>query len=254
MWVRNTDTQYIDPDAWQACGSDRNLAAIINAGHRDCWVGLDLSSGGDLTTLALEFPLGGGRYYLYSHSFMPRGRIEEHMETDLAPYPTWEQAELITVTGGATSFMNDYEFIVAYLAELRDGLELNFLGIGIDPHNAAGVMQSLEQFGCPVVTITQSARSLNDATVAIQLLTKGGDLEYDRRNELLTWSMANAAIVRNSFDEVKIDKKPGARFKRIDPVDAVIDAHALMLLSTGGEDPVDLNDELDAYLVAMGWK
>ena len=254
MWVRNTDTQYIDPDAWQACGSDRNLAEIVNAGHRDCWVGLDLSSGGDLTTLALEFPLGGGRYYLYSHSFMPRGRIEEHMETDLAPYPTWEQAELITVTGGATSFMNDYEFIVAYLAELREGLELNFLGIGIDPHNAAGVMQSLEQFGCPVVTITQSARSLNDATVAVQLLTKGGDLEYDRRNELLTWSMANAAIVRNSFDEVKIDKKPGARFKRIDPVDAIIDAHALMLLSTGGEDPVDLNDELDAYLVAMGWK
>jgi phage terminase large subunit-like protein len=253
MWVKNTDDQFIDPDAWKACGSERTLAGIVAAGFRDCWVGLDLSSGGDLTTLALEFPLDGGRYYLYSHSFMPRGRLEEHVETDLAPYDLWEQQGLITITGGASDYMNDYKFIVSHLAELRDRLGLNFLGIGIDPHNAAGVMADLEAFGCPVVKITQSARSLNDATVAVQLLTKSCQLEYDRENELLTWSMVNAAVVRNSFEEIKVDKKPGARFKRIDPVDAIIDAHALMLLNTGGETPVDVSEGLDEYLAMMGW-
>lgn len=252
MWVKNTDDQFIDPDAWKACGSDRRLADVVKEDHRDCWVGLDLSSGGDLTTLALEFPLGGGRYYLYTHSFMPRGRLEEHVETDLAPYDLWEQAGLITVTGGGSDFMNDYKFIVSQLAELQERFGLNFLGIGIDPHNAAGIMQDLEAFGCPVATITQSARSLNDATVAVQLLTKGGQLEYDRGNELLTWSMVNAALVRNSFEEIKIDKKPGARFKRIDPVDAVIDAHALMLVTTGGE-TADIEGGLDEYLKMMGW-
>lgn len=253
MWVKNTDDQFIDPEAWKACGSERTLADIVAAGHRDCWVGLDLSSGGDLTTLALEFPLEGVRYYLYSHSFMPRGRLEEHIETDLAPYDLWESQGLITVTGGSTDYMNDYKFIVAHLAELQERYGLNFLGIGIDPHNAAGVLQDLESFGCPVVKITQSARNLNDATVAVQLLTKGGQLEYDQRNELLTWSMVNAAIVRNSFEEIKVDKKPGARFKRIDPVDACIDAHALMLISTGGENAVDVAGALDEYLAMMGW-
>lgn len=194
MWVKNTDNQFIDPDAWKACGSERRLAQIVEAGYRDCWVGLDLSSGGDLTTMALEFPLAGGKYYLYSHSFMPRGRLEEHIETDLAPYDLWEQMGLITVTGGAMDFMNDYKFIISQLAEVKERFDLNFLGIGIDPHNAAGVMQDLEAFGCPVTLITQSARNLNDATVAIQLLTKSGALEYDQGNELLTWSMANAAI------------------------------------------------------------
>lgn len=254
MWVKNTDDQYIDPDAWKACGSDRRLSELVAEGCRDCWVGLDLSSGGDLTTLALEFPLGGGRYYLHSQSFMPRGRLEEHVETDLAPYDLWEQMGLITVTGGGTDFMNDYKFIIAQLAELRERFGLNFLGIGIDPHNAAGVMQDLEAFGCPVVTITQSARSLNDATVAIQLLTKSGALEYDQNNELLTWSMINAAIVRNSFEEIKVDKKPGAKFKRIDPVDAIIDAHAVMLLNTAGDATVDVESELEDYLALMGWK
>lgn len=252
MWVKNTDTQYIDPESWRACGSDRTLDDIVKAGNLDCYVGLDLSSGGDLTTLALEFPLGDS-YYLHSHSFMPRGRFEEHQETDLAPYQTWEQAELITVTGGETDYMNDYAFIVSYLAELRERYGLNFLGIGIDPHNAAGIMQDLESFGCPVVTITQSARNLNDATVALQLLIKSGQVEYDKHNELLTWSMVNAAIVRNSFGEIKIDKKPGARFKRIDPADAIIDSHALLLLTSGAAGPVDYNQGVEDYLKAMGW-
>lgn len=255
MWVKNTDDQYIDPDAWTACGSDRTLKDITDAGYSDCWVGLDLSSGGDLTTLALEFPMSGGRYYLYSHSFMPRGRLDEHVETDLAPYGLWESKGLITVTGGSTEFMNDYAFIVAHLSEIRERYGLNFLGIGIDPHNAAGVLQDLEELGCDVVKITQSARNLNDATDAIRLLTKSGQIEYDKNNELLTWSMVNAAVVRNSFNEIKVDKKPGAKFKRIDPVDAVIDAHALNLITNGtGDKDTELSDGLGTYLALMGWE
>jgi len=252
MWVKNTDDQFIDPEAWKACGSERTLTDIVNAGHRECWVGLDLSSGGDLTTLALEFPLGNGKYYLYSHSFMPRGRLEEHIETDLAPYDLWQQMGLITITGGSTDYMNDYKFIVSHLAELKERFGLTFMGIGADPHNAAGVLQDLESFGCPVVMITQSARSLNDATVAVQLLTKSESFEYDLSNELLTWSMVNAAITRNSFEEIKVDKKPGAKFKRIDPVDAVVDAHALMLLNNGGVQ-INVDNELENYLNMMGW-
>ena len=253
MWVKNTDDQYIDPEAWKACGSERTLKDIVEAGNTECYVGLDLSSGGDLTTLALEFPLDNSNYYVYSHSFMPRGRLEEHIETDLAPYDMWESQGLITVTGGTTDYMNDYKFIVAHLKELRDRYGLTFKSIGIDPHNAPGVMQDLEEFGCPVITVTQSARNLNDATVAVQLLTKSGQIEYDQTNELLTWSMVNAAIVRNSFEEIKVDKKPGARFKRIDPVDAFIDSHYVVLLNTGDNAPLDINDALNDYLAMMGW-
>ena len=254
MWVKNTDLQAFDPDAWAACASDRTLRDIVDDGNTSCWVGIDLSSGGDLTTLTLEFPLADGRYYVYSHSFMPRGRIQEHMETDLAPYDLWEQQGLITVTGGDTEYMNDYTFLVEHLAELKERLGLTILGIGADPHNWAGARADLErEYDCPIVVINQSARGLNDATVALQLLTKGGRIEYDRRNELLTWSVVNAAITRNSFEEIKIDKKPGAKFKRIDPVDAWVDAHAVMLITNGGEAPVDVSEGLDNYLAMMGW-
>jgi phage terminase large subunit-like protein len=258
MWVQNTDDQFINAEKWKKCGTKRTLEDMRG---RSCWVGLDLSSGGDLTTYALEFPEEyttetgetKEKYYFYSHSFMPRGRLEEHIETDLAPYDLWEQMELITVTGGGGDFKNDYKFIIKDLQRLKDEYDLTFLGIGIDPHNADGILSDLEDFGCPVVVITQSCRSLNDPTVDIQLLVKSEDIEYNLGNELLTWSFLNAMVVRNSFDEVKVDKKPGQRYKRIDPVDACVDAHAVMLKNKTKE-IVDVQSELDRYLETMGWK
>lgn len=250
MWVENTDDSFINSEKWLKCGSDRTLRDFAG---RKCWVGLDLSSGGDLTTIALEFEEPDEKYYFYSHSFMPRGRLEEHIETDLAPYDLWEQMELITVTGGSGDFKNDYKFIINHLAALKEEYGLEFMGIGIDPHNADGILADLEAFGCPVVIVTQSARNLNDATVDVQLLVKSEAVSYNRNNELLTWSFSNAKTVRNSFDEIKVDKRPGQKYKRIDPVDAVIDAHACMLKYKTKE-VVDVESELDKYLEAMGWK
>lgn len=258
MWVQNTDDQFILADKWQKCGSNRTLEDMRG---RSCWVGLDLSSGGDLTTYALEFSeeyiseLGEvkEKCYFYSHSFMPRGRLQEHIETDLAPYDLWESMELITVTGGANDYKNDYKFIIKDLKRIKEEYDITFLGIGIDPHNADGILAELEEFGCPVVIIVQSCKSLNDATTDMQLLVKSEDLEYNAKNELLTWSFLNAKIVRNSFDEIKVDKKPGKRFRRIDPVDACIDAHSCKLKNKTKE-VVDVDNELDKYLELMGWK
>jgi phage terminase large subunit-like protein len=258
MWVQNTDDMFIHAEKWQKCASKRTLEDM--RGH-SCYVGLDLSSGGDLTTYALEFSeeyiseIGETKEknYFYSHSYMPRGRLQEHIETDLAPYDLWEQMELITVTGGSGDFKNDYKFIIRDLKRIKEEYDLTFLGIGVDPHNADGFLSELEEFGCPVVIIAQSCKSLNDATEDMRLLVKSEDLEYNEHNELLTWSFLNARIVRNSFDEIKVDKKPGAKFKRIDPVDACIDAHACKLKNKTVE-VVDVDSELDKYLKTMGWK
>ncbi|MDD2954541.1 MAG: terminase large subunit, partial [Parabacteroides sp.] len=250
MWVKNYENIFIDPEKWKECGSEKTLE---NFRGRSCWVGLDLSSGGDLTTLALEFEEPNDNYHFYSHSFMPRGRLAEHIESDLAPYDIWEQSELITITGGESDYKNDYKFIISHLQELREAYDLKFLGIGYDPHNADGILSDLETFGCPLMMITQSARFLNDATVDIQLLVKSGKISYHSANELLTWSFANAKLVKNSFGECKVDKEPHSLTKRIDPVDACIDSHS-MLLKNKEKPLVDVESEMDKYLKAMGWK
>lgn len=256
LWVKNADTQAFDSDAWKFCGSKRKLADIVASGRRRCYVGLDLSSGGDLTSLVLEFErTETDPWYVYSHSFMPAGRLAEHIATDTAPYDLWAAQGLITATGSETSFMTDYDYILGHLRELRDRYELEFAGIGIDPHNASALMLQLEEFSCPVVQITQSARSLNEATTELQGLVKSREVEYDEENELLTWSILNATTVQNSFKEVKLDKKVGAKTRRIDVADAYVDAHALIKLQGGGEElSTAIRAGLEDYLNYFGGK
>jgi phage terminase large subunit-like protein len=247
IWVNNTDDQFINVNKWKKGATRKTLEDFRG---QPCTIGIDCSSGGDLTTYSLEFEEGKGVYF-YSHSFMPRGRLEEHIETDLAPYDLWVENELITVTGSAMDFKNDYKFMINDLKNIVNEYDLKPVGIGIDPHNADGILGDLEEFGCPVIMVTQSCKSLNDATVDIQLLVKSELVSYNEGNELLTWSFTNACVVRNSFDEIKVDKKARERFKRIDPVDACIDAHFVKLKNTPEE--IDTGDALNKYLSAMGW-
>jgi phage terminase large subunit-like protein len=249
VWVQNHDSQYIAPDDWNACLTHKTLESFAG---QPCYVGIDLSSGGDLTSIALDFPFevaGTQKYYIYSHSFMPRGRLEEHIKSDTAPYDEWENEGLITVTGGVSDYKNDFKFIIQHLRELQERYGLKFLGIGYDPHNADGILADLEEFGCPLVMITQSARNLNSATEDFRLNVKSGNVEYDVDNRLLTWSIVNAKVVKNSFKEIKIDKEPLAKTARIDPVDAIIDAHALAMRPK--EVAVDVNTEMERYLKRM---
>lgn len=248
MWVMDAETKFVLPEDWKRAGCGLTLDDF--RGQR-CWVGIDLSSGGDLTSIAIEFDYGDEGVYVYSHSFMPRGRLTEHIRSDLAPYDLWERNGLITVTGGETDFRNDYHFIVKHIKELADEYELDIVAFGYDTHNAEAFTVDLEEFGVPLIKVVQSAKSLNDSTEDVRLLVKSGKYAYDRANELLSWSFANAVLVSNSFGEVKIDKN-AKRYKRIDPADACIDARFAHIAWRDSQ-TVDVDAEMQRYLETMGW-
>lgn len=253
LWAQDVELMFTTAEILAKCRRKITLERFRGCA---CYAGLDLSSGGDLTTLALEFEETGqdGRpwYYGWSHSFMPRGRMMEHVRSDIAPYDLWEQRDLLTVTGGQSDYKNDYGFIVAVLRETLAQYDLTLLGIGYDPHNADAFLASLDQFGVPLLEITQSARFLSDGTKDLRLLMKSGQYVYDESNELLDMSFRNALIVKNSFGEEKVDKEPNRRTRRIDPVDAAIDAHVTRM-KLREEPKVDVNEAMEAYLRKMGW-
>ena len=250
IWVQLTDTEYIVPEQWAECASDTTLEDMRG---RECYLGLDLSSGGDLTSGALDFPMdikGEKMFFVDSHSFMPEKRLAEHIKTDRAPYDMWVREELITLTQTLGGVKTDYKYIIAYYKKLIADYDLKLLGIAYDPHNADAFLSDLEEFGVDCTSITQSARSLNDATVDFKLLVEGKQVFYDKRNKLLTWSFVNAQTTSNSFGEINIDKD--LTVKRIDPCDAVIDAHKLAL---AGESTVriDVNDYLNNGTLDRLW-
>ncbi|MBQ3265071.1 MAG: terminase large subunit [Ruminococcus sp.] len=248
LWPNGDDANYVNADDLHECLTEKDLEAFRG---KDCWIGLDLSSGGDLTSWAAEFE-DDKKLYFHSHSYMPMGRMQEHIQSDIAPYDLWKQDGLITVTGGESSYKNDYKFIIRDLREMKEKYDLNIRAIGVDPHNADGFLDDLEELTPKVIIVTQSARNLNRATTDLKLSVREHNTEFNDRNELLVYSFENAVEIKNSFKEIKIDKRESMEGNRIDPIDACIDAH-FCYLQDKGETPVNHDEVMTDYLTELGW-
>jgi phage terminase large subunit-like protein len=250
QWVQFSDGQYMNLEHWKACETSKTLE---NFKGYSCYAGLDLSSGGDLTSLALVFPYvldQTKKYYVYSHSFIPANRVIEHVKSDYAPYDMWIKEKILTPTETLGGIKTDYKYIIAHLKRLIESYELDVKLICYDPHNASAFLGDLEDLGIDSIEIVQSARNLNDATVDFRLEVEAKNVEYDEANKLLTWSMANAKTVSNSFGEIKIAKNL-QQSKRIDPIDAIIDAWKMAMSSAEGS--INLIEATEDFLKMMGW-
>ena len=103
-----------------------------------------------------------------------------------------------------------------------------------------------------VVIVTQSAKNLSSATEDIKLSVREHKVVIDRNNELLVFSFENAVETKNSFNEIKIDKRGSLNGNRIDPVDACIDAH-FCRMQDKGEPTRNCDQDMNDYLAKMGW-
>ena len=248
IWIQFTNDQYIKPKFWKECESERTLEDFRG---QKCYAGLDLSSGGDLTSLALVFVYyvdGVKKYYVHSHSFIPKMRVEEHIKSDDAPYDLWIKNKLLTVTESLGGIKTDYKYIIKYLKDLIEKYDLKIEQLGYDPHNADTFLSDLEELGFDCIEIYQTHKWLNDPTEDFELEVRAKNIEYNKENELLSWSALNAKTVSNPNGEIKIDKD--RRNKRIDPIDAIIDAYKLAFKE---ERLVNVNESVDRYLDMMGW-
>lgn len=248
IWIQFTDDQYIKPKFWKECESEKTLEDFRG---QKCYVGLDLSSGGDLTSIALVFVYyveGVKKYYIHSHSFIPKMKVEEHIKSDDAPYNLWIQNELLTVTETLGGIKTDYKYIIKYLKGIIEKYELKIEQVGYDPHNADAFLSDLSELGCDCIEIYQTHKWLNDATEDFELEVRAKNIEYNKENELLSWSAVNAKTVSNPNGEIKIDKD--RRNKRIDPIDAIIDAYKLAFKE---EKLVDISKYSDKNFLNKLW-
>lgn len=248
QWVTYTGGALLDMAAWQAGGKPWTLADMKG---REGYLGIDLSSGGDLTSISIVFPLQDDNVYIWSHSYMPELRLAEHIRSDDAPYGVWKNQGLITLTSGMYGIKTDYKYIIADLKRMIDEYDIDIIGCGYDAHNAAAFLADLEDvLPCDLTEVKQSARSLNDTTRDFQLSVKAGQVSYDQNNALLSWSATNAIISEpNSFGEIKVDKM--TQTDRIDPIDAIIDAWKMWFLSKENNVP-DGEEALQMWLDSMG--
>jgi len=243
QWVTTKLTTWLPLDLF-----DKTVGSWSRADQlgKDCYVGLDLSSTTDLTSLGVVFPPQGTQldWRVFWEVFIPEEAMKERVERDHVPYDQWAANGWIHVTPGNVV---DYTKVRETILEIKKFY--NVKEIDSDRAFAAMLLQVLAQEGLTCVDIPQTFMGLTNALTQTETLLKTGKLTHEN-NLVARWAFGNASIAKNGNAQVKLVKehkgKSVVRTKRIDPITAWINAMARAVFYTGKVD-------LSASILSDDW-
>lgn len=192
------------------------------------FLGLDLSSTTDLTSIGKVFQLPERKFIVQQHSFMPEERLQERINTDNVRFDTWRDQGYITTTPGSVV---DYSYVEQHILDMRDE-GYNIIEIDYDKWNATHLVQILENQGFTMVEIPQMLRHLSFPTKELRSGAYRKDVQHFG-DPVLHWALNNAVTRRDAQENIMLDKDKSV--ERIDPAAAVINAFS-RAMSAGTQD------------------
>ena len=218
QWTESKQV-WISADSWNACySSGCDPEALLG---RECWMGLDLSTTTDLSSLSLCFPLADGSVDVLSWSWCPEDGIRRRSRSDRAPYEVWAAKGWLQPTPGAVV---DYDFIGHKIRELVK--RYNVKAVGYDPWGATQLATQLFAEGVPMIEVRQGYRTLSEPAKRLEALVLGRKLRHND-NHLLNWAVSNCVLDIDPAGNVKPSKQSST--ERIDPLAALVTALATWL-------------------------
>lgn len=228
------------------CIGREEFAALTDG--RECWCGYDLGKRIDLSGTGACWNLPDGRIAVKVHGFLPENAAAKHERTDRVPYITWASDGYCTLTPGDVT---DNSYVDNWICEGERDHGWRIKEIDYDGHNATDLALKIRETRGEdsVVEIPQTCAGLNQATKRFRELILQGKLVVEY-NPLLLWCCGNAVEVVNNFGDIKLSKRHKDDSQRIDPLAALLNALARLLVAI---DEPDLNDAIRrrGYAVMM---
>jgi phage terminase large subunit-like protein len=221
VWVNAKENGYMQLGKWKSCERKHfpDLSEAI------VFVGVDLSSKLDLTSVGFVFLLPSGDYVIKGHSFMPENRLEEKTKTDKIPYGLWVESNWITLTDGDVV---DYRYIQNYIIEQEEQAEWSIHEICFDPYNATQFSQEIADYGYEMVEIRQGYKTLSEPTKDFRAQVYRKKVIHDG-NPVISWAIGNAVTRQDHNDNLMLDKDKSTQ--RIDPIASIVNAHVRAVVS-----------------------
>lgn len=213
IWCNDAEG-WFDLDVWDK--GSRKFCAELLAG-RECYGGLDLASTRDLTAFSLVFPPSepGGEWYVLVQTWCPRSKIETQAD-DAAPYDRWESEGWINVTeGNVTDYAPVQDAVRAACQQYK------VKEIGFDKWNALQVINDLIDEEIPLVEVPQNTGGMYPGSKKLEELVYGKRIRHNG-NPVLRWAAGNVALLFDSNDNFRPDKKRSKQNGRIDPIVATV--------------------------------
>jgi len=212
IWVDAREDGYMNMTKWKDCKSSE-----FDLKQYPLFVGLDLSTTTDLTSIGMVFKLPENKFVTKQHSFIPEDKLRERMSVDNVPFDLWEKQGYITTTPGAVV---DYSYVEQYIVDLRNE-GYNIIEIDYDKWNASYFAQVMEMKGFEMVEIPQMLRHLSGPTKEFRKnVFSKRIIHFD--DPVLNWAVGNAIQKMDAQENIMLDKSKSK--ERIDPIAAVINA------------------------------
>jgi phage terminase large subunit-like protein len=200
--------------------------------------GFDLGKTMDLSGVAYVTQLPDMRLAVSVHGFMPQNSADKHAKSDRVPYLDWAKDGYVTLTPGDVT---DNRYVEAWIYNCEEEYGWTAQEIDYDGHNAVDMAIRMREYYNSeekVVEIPQTCAGLNQATKRFRELVLSGQVvaEY---SPLFIWCLNNAIEVKNNFGDIKLSKKHKDDTQRIDPVAAMMNALARLIVKI--DNNIDIN-------------
>jgi phage terminase large subunit-like protein len=211
LWISEAHAFY-NVAAWKDC-TDTSLKLEQFRGMK-CFVGIDLASKVDLTSIVLIFKKDG-IYYIFDQSFIPENRVKE-VKSSLYEKCVGE-GHLIATPGEAIHYPKIKDLMIENSKDFRIAEAM------YDPWNATEFSQQLTEERIEMVEFRMNTSNLSEPTKALDALIREGKVRHNG-SPLLTWALGNVVCKEDAAGNV-FPRKSHEKLK-IDPIVAMIMALA----------------------------
>jgi phage terminase large subunit-like protein len=240
-WMDYSAAPFVEMSAYDQPGNAAPIDLDALAG-KPCWLGVDLSSNGDLTAIVAAWRDGSGGYIVQPWFFCPADNLQRKADKDGAPYPLWADQGFINPTPGNVV---DYRAIADTIRELASRYDVK--EIAYDPYGSAQIMVKLAEEGLPCVSFQQGMLSMAPATKELERAILAGQLHHGA-HPVLRWNFDNIAVEKDAAGNVKFSKA-----KSRDKIDGAVAAAMAVARAAAGEETSIIYNNLSARPQGIIW-
>lgn len=224
IWTEQA-SRWLPMETWRECvGPARTPAWWNSLRHRECWVGIDLSSTTDLTAMVAVFPDAERRLFdVVCRFWIPKETARLRAERDKVPYLEWIREGWITETEGSATDQTAIKVALDSWQRLYKVRE-----VAVDRWEATRLISELEDEGYKAFAHGQGYASMSGPSKALERSLLAREIRHGG-HPVLEWNAGNAAILTDPAGNIKPAKDKSS--DRIDGVVAMIMALGRAMLT-----------------------
>lgn len=200
LWIEGAAQPWIEIETYDKAEPRVDLKALVG---EDCYVGVDLSSVEDLTSVVAVFPDGDEEergFDILPMFFLPEAGLSKKSDKDQAQYLKWVEEGFLILTPGNRI---DQKVIHNYVVELTK--TYNVLETAVDRWNSTAFITGLQEEGLEVIEFGQGFISMAAPVKQLKSSILGGKFRHGN-NPILRMCFANVVTEKDAAENEKFTK------------------------------------------------